>query len=80
MTEQNQIDEAIASVQALFNTPESISFAKRMDFEDYLNDAYPIVTIEGQVFFPSDILREIDPIGFCISQREYESNTKNKNE
>jgi hypothetical protein len=44
-----------------------------MDFEDYLNDAYPIVTIEGQVFFPSDILRELDPIGFCIQQREFES-------
>jgi len=58
MTTQQQITEAIASAESLFNTPESIAFAKRMEFEDYLNDAYPTVTIAGIVFFPSDFLRE----------------------
>lgn len=73
MTNQEQIAEAIASVQSLFNTPESIAFAKRMQFEDYINDAYPTVTICGQVFFPSDILRECDPIAFRVYQSDFES-------
>jgi hypothetical protein len=73
MTNQEQIAEAIASVQSLFNTPESIAFAKRMEFEDYINDMYPRVTIFGQVFFPSDILRECDPEAFRIYQKDFES-------
>jgi hypothetical protein len=73
MTNQEQIAEAIASAESLFNTPESIAFAKRMEFEDYINDAYPRVTIFGQVFFPSDILRECDPVAFRVYQSDFES-------
>ena len=73
MTTQNQIDEAIASAESLFNTPESIAFAKRMEFEDYLNDSYGRIEICGQVFFPSDILRECDPIAFRVYQSDFES-------
>ena len=40
MTTQKQIDEAIASAESLFNTPESIAFSKRMEFEDYLNESF----------------------------------------
>jgi hypothetical protein len=80
MTTQQQIDEAIASAESLFNTPESIAFAKRMEFEDYLNDAYPVVQIAGQVFFPSDILRECDPIAFRVYQSDFESMQEENNE
>lgn len=73
MTTQNQINEAIASVESLFNTPESIAFAKRMAFEDYLNDSYPPVEICGTVFFASDILKECDPIAFRVYQSDFES-------
>ena len=73
MTTQKQIDEAIASAESLFNTPESIAFAKRMEFEDYLNDSYGRIEICGQVFFPSDILRECDPIAFRVYQSDFES-------
>jgi hypothetical protein len=76
MTNQEQIAEAIASVQSLFNTPESVAFVKRMEFEDYINDSYPTVTICGQVFFPSDILRELDPEAFRIYQKDFESETE----
>jgi hypothetical protein len=79
MTTQNQINEAIASAESLFNTPESIAFAKRMEFEDYLNDAYPTVTIEGIVFFPSDILKECDPIAFRVYQSDFESMNEENN-
>jgi len=77
MTTQNQIDEAIASAESLFNTPESIAFAKRMEFEDYLNDAYGRIEICGQVFFASDILRECDPVAFRVYQSDFESEMEN---
>ena len=80
MTTQNQIDEAIASVQSLFNTPESIAFAKRMEFEDYLNDSYGRIEICGTVFFDSDILRECDPIAFRVYQSDFESMNEENNE
>jgi len=73
MTTQNEINEAIASAESLFNTPESIAFAKRMQFEDYLNDSYGRIEICGMVFFPSDILRECDPIAFRVYQSDFES-------
>ena len=80
MTTQQQIDEAIASVQPLFNTPESIAFAKRMEFEDYLNDSYGRIEICGTVFFASDILRECDPIAFRAYQSDFESMNEENNE
>ena len=73
MTTQNQIDEAIASAESFFNTPESIAFAKRMEFEDYLNDSYGRIEICGQVFFASDILKDCDPIAFRVYQSDFES-------
>jgi hypothetical protein len=78
MTTQKQIDEAIASAESLFNTPESIAFAKRMEFEDYLNDSYGRIEICGQVFFASDILRECDPIAFRVYQSDFESEMENE--
>jgi len=78
MTTQKQIDEAIASVESLFNTPESIAFAKRMEFEDYLNDSYGRIEICGQVFFASDILRDCDPIAFRVYQSDFESEMENE--
>ena len=45
----------------------------RMQFEDYLNDSYSPVTIAGQVFFASDILRECDPIAFRVYLSDFES-------
>jgi hypothetical protein len=50
-----------------------------MEFEDYLNDAYPKVTIAGIVFFPSDILRECDPIAFRVYQSDFESMNEENN-
>ena len=79
MNKQQQIDEAIASAQSLFNTPESIDFAKRMEFEDYLNDSYGRIEICGMVFFPSDILRECDPIAFRVYQSDFESMQEENN-
>ncbi len=78
MTTQKQIDEAIASAESLFNTPESIAFAKRMQFEDYLNDSYGRIEICGQVFFASDILRDCDPIAFRVYQSDFESEMENE--
>jgi hypothetical protein len=80
MTTQNKIDEAIASAESLFNTPESIAFAKRMEFEDYLNDSYGRIEICGHVFFPSDILKECDPIAFRVYQSDFESMQEENNE
>ena len=80
MTTQNQINEAIASAESLFNTPESIAFAKRMEFEDYLNDSYGRIEICGTVFFASDILRECDPIAFRVYQSDFESMNEENNE
>ena len=80
MTTQQQINEAIASAESLFNTPESIAFAKRMEFEDYLNDSYGRIEICGTVFFASDILKECDPIAFRVYQSDFESMNEENNE
>jgi hypothetical protein len=80
MNKQQQIDEAIASAESLFNTPESIEFAKRMEFEDYLNDSYGRIEICGQIFFPSDVLRECDPVAFRVYQSDFESMNEENNE
>jgi len=78
MTTQNQIDEAIASVQPLFETPESKAFARRMEFEDYLNDSYGRIEICGTVFFASDILKECDPIAYRVYLSDFESFLENE--
>ena len=80
MTTQNQIDEAIASVQSLFETPESKAFARRMEFEDYLNDSYGRIEICGTVFFASDILKECDPIAYRVYLSDFESEMEDENE
>jgi len=80
MTTQNQIDEAIASVQSLFETSESKAFARRMEFEDYLNDSYGRIEICGMVFFPSDILKECDPIAYRVYLSDFESMQEENNE
>jgi len=45
----------------------------RMQFDDYLNDCHDTITIAGMVFFPSDILKECDPIAYRIFLNEFES-------
>jgi hypothetical protein len=80
MTKQNQIDEAIASVQSLFETPESKAFARRMQFEDYLNDSYGRIEICGMVFFPSDILKECDPVAYRVYLSDFESEIEDEDE
>jgi hypothetical protein len=80
MNKQNQIDEAIASAQSLFNTPESIDFARRMQFEDYLNDSYGRIEICGMVFFPSDILKECDPVAYRVYLSDFESEMEDEDE
>ena len=50
----------------------------RMQFEDYLNDSYGTIEICGQVFFPSDILKECDPIAFRVYQSDFESYLENE--
>ena len=78
MTTQNEIDEAIASVESLFTTPESIAFQKRMQFEDYINDSYGRIEICGMVFFASDILKECDPIAYRVYLSDFESYLEEK--
>ena len=78
MTTHQQIDEAIAYAQSMFNTPESIAFAKRMQFEDYINDSYGRIEICGTVFFASDILKECDPIAYRVYLSDFESEMENE--
>jgi hypothetical protein len=50
----------------------------RMQFDDYLNDSHDTVTIAGMVFFPSDILKECDPVAYRIFLNEFESYLENE--
>jgi len=59
-------------------TQNQIDEAKRMEFEDYLNDSYGRIEICGQVFFASDILRDCDPIAFRVYQSDFESEMENE--
>jgi hypothetical protein len=41
-------------------------------FDEFLDDAYPVVTIGSSTFYPSQILKECDPIAYRIGVSEYE--------
>lgn len=43
-----------------------------MDFDDYLDEVYPTVTIAGIEFLPSRILREVDPIAYRVTKSDWE--------
>jgi hypothetical protein len=51
-----------------------------MQFEDYLNDSYGRIEICGMVFFPSDILKECDPVAYRVYLSDFESEMEDEDE
>jgi len=41
-----------------------MAFASKELFDEMLNDSYPVVTIGQLTFYPSQILKECDPIAY----------------
>ena len=42
-------------------------------FDEMLDECYPIVRIGGIHFYPSQILKECDPIAYRVALSDYES-------
>jgi hypothetical protein len=41
-------------------------------FDDFLDEVYPVVKIGEMTFYPSQILKNCDPIAYRIGLSEYE--------
>lgn len=42
-------------------------------FDEFLNDTNPVVTLMGQEFLPSVILKNCDPIAYRVALSDWES-------
>jgi len=45
-------------------------------FDEMLDEVYPVVKIGELTFYPSQILKECDPIAYRIGVSEYEDSTE----
>ena len=49
-----------------------VSFEIKSWFDEMLDESYPIIQIGNLIFYPSQILRECDPIAFRQSLLDFE--------
>lgn len=78
---QDQIEALEHNISELNNEIESKqkeidSFEYEMsesEFDDYLDDCYPTVTVAGMVFCASDILKSCDPVVYRCIKSDCES-------
>ena len=42
------------------------------DYEEFLNEIYPEVTIGELIFYPGQIIRKLDPVVFRCGKNDYE--------
>jgi hypothetical protein len=49
-----------------------MAFEVKKMFDDMLDESYPIVTIGTLTFYPSQILRECDPVAYNESLLDFE--------
>jgi hypothetical protein len=49
------------------------TFELKQIFDEALDESWDSVTIAGMTFFPSQILRECDPIAYRVALADFES-------
>ena len=42
------------------------------DYEEFLNEIYPEITIGELIFYPGQIIRKLDPVAFQCGKNDYE--------
>jgi len=56
-----------------------MAFEVKKMFDEMLDESYPIVTIGTLTFYPSQILRECDPVAYNESLLDFEDRIIQKN-
>ena len=70
---QSQIDSIRSNIQVLQMDIDNFEYeCSESDFDDYLDEAGEQHTSVG-TFYPSDILKNCDPIAYRCAKSEYES-------
>jgi len=71
---ESKIDAIKADIENKQSEIDSFEYeVSEEDFDSYLDDEGP-VTLYGMGFYPSDILKNCDPIAYRCGKSEYESN------
>ena len=72
---ESQIAEVEKKIEALQNEIDNFEYSiSDNDFDEYLDECNETVNVFGMEFYPSDILKNCDPIAYRCAKSDYESN------
>jgi len=61
-------------------TDFEIAFAIKQLFDEMLDECYPTVEIGGITFYPSQIVKECDPIAYRVWLSDWEADAESRGE
>ena len=72
---ESKIDAIKAEIENKQSEINSFEYEiSESDFDSYLDDVEETVTVCGMEFYPSDIIKNCDPIAYRCAKSDYESN------
>ena len=72
---ESKIDAIKAEIESKQSEIDSFEYEiSESEFDEFLNDTGDTATVCGLEFYPSDILKNCDPIAYRIYKSDYESN------
>jgi hypothetical protein len=57
-----------------------IAFAIKQEFDEMLDECYPTVEIGGVTFYPSQIVKDCDPIAYRVWLSDWEADAESRGE
>lgn len=71
---ESKIDAIKAKIESKQNEINRFEYEiSESDFDEFLDDTEESVTVFGMEFYPSDILKNCDPIAYRCAKSDYES-------
>ena len=72
---ESKIDAIKADIENKQSEINSFEYEiSESDFDSYLDDSEETVNVCGMTFYPSDILKNCDPVAYRCAKSDYESN------
>ena len=72
---QRDIEDKQGEITTVQSNIETFEFScTEEQFNDFLDDAEQSITIWGMEFYPSDILKNCDPVAYRCAKSDYEAN------
>ena len=72
---ESKIDAIKAEIENKQHEIDSFEYEiSESDFDEFLDEIEQPVTVCGMTFYPSDILKNCDPIAYRCAKSDYESN------